>query len=306
MKPLLLALALCAASFAALAQDVSSACYSGREQRIKLKFQDPDANGSWRILSAGRVLASGDVKADASGIAEISFSLPELKPSVSLDAELLWGQAGAKESSRKISFFSRNPFEGKLKALEPLGIGLWSSDRSKSPAAELFKKLSLSFSTVDGISSFPGGMLFVEGMDFDNNPGVFEALKAQCSKGSHVVLLPPMKGSMKFDQPACSKILLSGDGQIKAFGSKLDAKLWGGEPFKASRFKWDLMDGSPCLRFDNAQDGFSYCEMDIGDGLLRICGWDLAAGAELSPTPLLVLEGMIDDAIRKNKEALAK
>ena len=305
MKPFLLAISLALAAFSAMAQDISASYYTGSTQKIQLKFPDSDASGSWRILSAGRTLASGDVQTGSSGEAAVSFSLPEMKSPASIEAELVWG-SGGKESSKEISVHSANPFTGKIQTIGALGVGLWSVDSSKSPMAELLKKFEIPFSTADGISSFDGKLLFVEGMDFDNNPGSFDALKAQCQKGCDVILLPPIKGSLKFDRSACSQILLAGDGRIERFGRRLDSKLWGGAPFNASRFKWDMMDGSPCLRFDGSLDGFSYCEMEIGGGTLSLCGWDLAAGAKVSPTPLRILEKMIDGAINKTKEHGAK
>ncbi len=286
-------------------QAISRTYYSGAEQKLTLRYSKADARGFWKISSNGRTLVSGDARTDASGDATISFMLPELKPGVVVDAELTWGVEKS-EHTQALRFHSPNPFKEKRKVISDAGVGVWCQDPEASKLRKLFTRLDVPFAAAEAMASFTGAVLLVEGMDFDESPGMFATIRDLCGKGAQVIVVPPVKGGMSFDSATCSRILLAGNNQITSFDKKLDPALWGGKPLEALKMKWQTSDGTDCLRItgglDSSAAGFTYCEMEIGKGHLIFCGWDLAGGSDISPTPLALLKVLIDQALNTQKE----
>lgn len=280
--------------------------YTGRKLELRPCGLAASTPFKWRVAVSGRVLASGSATAGADGSAKIETELPPLKDGASAKAELLLSYGGAPELAAPLTLHSGNVFAEGAPAKMP-DIGVWAPDgESDSKITRLLESQGLKPETINNLGSFKGDVLLVSGIDFDETPDAFGKMLALASGGAHVVVIPPVKGTISLKPATFSSLLISKGLPESAAWSRACAGDLDVLPAtsKSAALSLGGADSPLELKFSNGAakpESFGFCRLDAGKGRVTLLGWDLAGLSGSSPVPLLVLKGLFGEYETANK-----
>lgn len=271
--------------------------YVGRESSIAVKTgKEASGNLSWNIYYSGAPIASGEQEISESR-ANIKFTFPETKPCVIAKAEFNCS-IGNEKLQKNLFFYPPNPFTEKKKFLEGLNIEVWHTEADKG-IMELFKSLEIPFAEISNFSESKGKVLIITGIDFSNFPGLADNLLKLSSEGAKIIIINPVSGRFPLKTAELMEILLAKNGQLKKFDKNFDDENWNGNSPSAGSLKLASCDGAPVLEISPEQKDFTYSCLQIGEGSLIICAWDIIRLSKVSPTPLYLLDKLISEDFNK-------
>lgn len=259
------------------------AFFSGTEYTVTLKLdrrffgkgETPELN--WNLTGRGTPLGSGVITPENQ---KISFKVNELRPGIVVPAVLKFNTHGHGRGVM-MSFFSPDPFSD-LRRLQRIKIGLYPAD---SPLAALLDRYKLPYEKVSSLDEFHGRILFISGADFTADPKLLEPLARRLQRGMKVVVLPPVKGELKFPASMFTRNTLLPRKGIRELRREFD--------ILPLAFNINMKsDGDTlALKFSEKGRGSGGIMLDTGRGELIFSGWSLS-DAE-NPTGIYLLRHYI-------------
>jgi hypothetical protein len=163
---------------------------------------------SWNLAADHRTLCSGDQTLDATGIAPLVLTIPDIKPGVVMEGlvSVAYRPEGATDASTSLThrvwMFAPDPFGGRSEWLKSLDIHLFDPIGG---TASVFEKAQIPYSplkSVDAISQVGTGIVIVaEGLDLGKQRGLADALMHVAVSGRQILCLAPSGGSIAFPPP---------------------------------------------------------------------------------------------------------
>ena len=259
--------------------------YAGEKCRltIALPANLPSQSGiAWTISSMGAELCAGNAAARPDGTFEIEFNAPQLKPEISVKAELVCrnipGTPAAPLFLRSAEIFTP------LAAIEARKLNILKAGEAEDPLTAAFKARKIPFKQIGSLEEFDGQALIICGMDFDENQESAKALAALAAQGKKIIILPPLKGHFPAGSRLYGQIILDKAEYIKSFNKDFDL------PPAAGSFTASAWDEAFVLSCSGQADGFSCGIFKAGRGAVIITTWDLAKMQETNPSAWYLLK----------------
>ncbi|MFA6566628.1 MAG: hypothetical protein WCS96_00300 [Victivallales bacterium] len=287
-------------SAAEIKYDSPQAFYAGREAVVNIKTDGLSGkNLSWNLKYSGRTIAAAELAVPETGDVELKFTFPEIKDGVSATAELDC-QSGDKKLVKNIFFFTQNPFAFKKKILEKMKIGLWASEGDEK-AKKLLDSLGVATADVANFADFKGELLIVTGIAFGNFSGLEKDLVNICSGGANILIINPKAGTLPLKTESFRNMIFSCNEKIIDFDRKFDSERWGDFPPNEKSLNLIPLDSGVAIEVAGNRNFFTFMSAKIGKGELVICTWDIFGRIEKSPTPVYLLEILMSESEKEQK-----
>lgn len=271
--------------------------YSDREIFIKISSSGLSGKSlQWRLIYTGATVSAGEVIIPDSGIAEIKLSFPKLASGIVATAELACYAEPAK-LQKQIFFFSDDDiFSNRKESVGNLGIGVFQPDEKSGNIVKLLETLGVRSSPISSISDYNGKIIIVSGLDFSENPGLFETLLDKCRDGSKVLILAPASGIIPLKDNEISRLLLADTDIIRDYNPKFDDKTWNGKAIFGTSLKTVPLDDGIAIELVPHKTRFQFCEISrkYSPGKIIICGFNLIELADESPSAGYLLKELIE------------
>jgi len=269
--------------------------YAGKETEINLSLKKAELVKDgilWNLKYSGRTIAAGEISQAQNNI-KIKFPFPKLNQGVIASAVFSCSDRQGKNLlTKEIHFYPPNPFANNLQFLTEQKISIWNPS-SKGNLKEMFKTLEVSFEEVSDINQASGKILIAYGIDFEQFSGIeTDIVKLAGKEPVKIIILPPFSGSFKIKSKDYDRIIFARNDIIHEFSKKFDSALWGATAVPAGSFKITHSDEDISIAIENNKNGFSFCQLNIGESKIYICEWDMALSGK-SPTPLYLLSKLI-------------
>jgi hypothetical protein len=268
----------------------------------------------WTLADAGtkRVFPRGRGEAPiAAGPLKISLNIPTVNAGVVLQAQLVVSVVAAGQEKPAATYektlwiFPANPFTDRLKWLEELKINLFDPD-PKSKTAEALKGLKVPFEEVRNAAALgelkEGLVLVGEGVSFNDEVGLAEALVQAASRGRPVLCLAPAAGSFPLPEknnglPSPASLNLQRQDIIRKLDKRLDADAWAPDnQVAASSLELQAEDGKVVGVLAEGAKGWPWLQLDYPDKNCRLvlCGFALVRRWEAGPAPRYLLARLLE------------
>ncbi len=265
------------------------AFFSGVDYSITAKFnrsffgKEENPEITWQLIINGSELGKGKISPDDQ---RIVFKVNDLRPGIIVSGNLRFG---IRRHQRPVvfSFFSRDPFS-EMRMLKRIKIGLYPAD---SALNSLLDRYNLTYEKVESLDQFRGQILFVSGVDFSANPKIFNRLLRNMPRGMKIIVLPPVKGTLKFPVGMFTKTMLLPQNGIRELRREFDIL-----PL-AYNINMQVNGNSLELKFGEKGNGSGCVSFDVGQGgKLIFSGWSLEDIA--NPTGIYLLRYYIQSDVK--------
>lgn len=256
--------------------------------------------------------------------AQLTIQLPgpEVRAGVVLDAKLavqVFAERGDKPEAshlQTLRFFPPDPFTDRTKWLKELQITLFDP---KGTTAELCKKMAIPFEesrNVAALAELKEGLIVVgEGVSFQEERGLGEALFAAAAKGRRVLCLAPAEGSLPIptgegaDAKAAPLLAFRHQDMITRLDKRLDSHVWSADKaVVVSRLVLKGEGASVGGEIVRGPGGWPWLEARFADtgGRFVFCGFGVVSQWEASPAPRFLLLRLLEMVTEKEERAPAQ
>lgn len=196
------------------------AFFSGMDYTVTTKLEpssfgkDEKSELAWTLTVNDSELGKGLITLEDQ---RLTFKVNDLRPGIIVTGSLRFGNQGRRRPVT-MSFFARDPFSG-IRQLQRIKIGLYPAD---SPLNSLLERYELPYEKVESPEKFRGQVLLVSGVDFETTPKLFDSLLRRMPRGMKIVVLPPVKGTLKIPAAVFTKTTLLPQNGIQELRREFD------------------------------------------------------------------------------------
>ncbi len=270
-------------------EDERQAFFSGVDYSITTKFdrsffgKEENPEITWQLEVNGSELEKGKISPSDQ---RIRFKVNDLRPGIIVSGNIRFS-VRRRQRPMILSFFSRDPFS-EMRLLKRIKIGLYPADSALNVLLDRYK---LSYEKVESLDQFRGQILFISGIDFAAHPQIFNRLLRNMPRGMKIIVLPPVKGSLKFPVGMFTKTMLLPKNGILELRREFDIL-----PL-AYNINMEFNGNSIVLKFGDKGNGSGCVSFDVGQGgKLIFSGWSLEDLA--NPTGIYLLRYYIQSDIK--------
>ena len=267
---------------------------------------------AWEFSSAGHTIARGEREV-AVGPArpetvEVRLAVPPVKDDVVMPAALaaaFQGPAGAAAASaaRPVWIFAENAFADRRQRLKDMGIRLFDP---QGKTAETFTDAGVPFDAVRSVDAFEsayGAVLVIgEGVSFEENRGLWEAMLRAAAADTTVVCLAPAAGALPMPGmggeglPRPSRVAFRQRDVIGELDKRLDSAGWPADgQVVCSTLKPGSVRGTVVAEIAVGDLGWPWVEWGFGQrGRVVVCGFGIVRQWKAGPAPRYLLRRMFE------------
>ena len=271
----------------------------------------------WRLIYNNRTLAQGTTRFGNNGqdtaLAELNLPAPAIHDGVMIPANLslFTTPDTAPVLTEKIFIFPADPFANSKQSLSDLKIALYDPDKTTQGTLEKIGLPFQPFSNIEALPSFKGQLFIVgQNVNFDQNPELWNSLRALAKRRVPILILVPQKGRFELTNaldssvdPAYEKLILARGNIIRAFDKNLDIDWVSGDGSASSGVTITNDDMTMHATVDPNPISWPWLELSRkNSGTMIICGFDIVSTAERSPAPRYFLARLIDHLINTHSE----
>jgi hypothetical protein len=261
----------------------------------------------WSLVMADRSVASGDVPVDANAQAVVNLTLPPVKPTVVLDAVLVFSVNPANAADdeltlkKPLAIFPREAFTSAAQYRQ-LDIALFDPRKT---TAEVLTKAGLPLKqlrTVEALRASESKFIIIgEGLPADRHGDIPQALSEITTAGKTAICLAPASGHWRLpawsgEQAATRSIALRRGEAIQEFDSRFDAAAWPGVPQPiAGGLVLEAFRGQFGARIEPGENTWPWVEVrSATGGRIAFCGYGLIQHWEASPVPRYLIAKLLE------------
>ena len=230
---------------------------------------------SFRLKYANRTLLARQFKFDKNGIKVLELNFPKLNSYVIAEAEITFSsQKGT--VSEKLFFFPEKGITQGDSELTVIGEQALKDSLAKFGAKVL---------TVNDIERTQTQSLIVQGIDFNQYPGIEKSLEKLC-EGKRKIVFIGAKGTLSWPN-GVRAIKLLDESYPKQFDKRFDVLKAKNILFTSER------DNLPVIKTIPGAKGLCFCQMKVGKGEIYILSDGVLENIKTNPSVLFFIKSLI-------------
>jgi len=259
----------------------------------------------WRLVAGSSTVARGEVSVHGENPTPITLDIPPSKPGVVSPWILQVSAIGTDPETsveRHLWAFPENPFEGRETRFADQHISLFDP---KGDTAVILKEFGVPFSALrrsDDVAVADGLVMIGEGVSFQDQRGLADAMIETATRGTVVLCLAPADGEFVLpgtDTRGATKPTALNFRQtdiISELDKRLDTATWAsGVPAVVSSIELQSYRQSVSALVSSGPAGWPWVDIGYGNqGRLMVCGFGIIQHWESNPTARWLLTALLE------------